>query len=153
MKTNDSSKVRMWLFAASGLVLMCLGSCRIGGKGKFSPESEYPTDRIERITKVRVPEYKVTKFVYGPAGIDYTDTIYIEFDSRPSDEVFEKIDELMATNDNSGWYTDDSIHYSFQIYWGNGNPTPEGEKEEDDGIFKLDMTKGEKAGVIVFGCW
>lgn len=153
MKTNESSKVRMWLFAASGLVLMCLGSCGIGGRGNFSPESEYPTDRIERITKVRVPEYKVTKFVYGPAGIDYTDTIYIEFDSRPSDEVFEKIDELMATNDNSGWYTDDSIHYSFQIYWGNGSPAPEGEKEEDDGIFDLKITKGEKAGVIIFGCW
>lgn len=130
------------------LVLISFSSC-----WRTPPDEMWPTDRIERITKVRVPEYKVTKFVYGPAGIDYTDTIYIEFDSRPSDEVFEKIDELMATNDNSGWYTDDSIHYSFQIYWGNGNPTPEGEKEEDDGIFKLDMTKGEKAGVIVFDCW
>lgn len=148
MKTNESSIVQKWLIAAFVLVLISFSSC-----WRTPPDEMWPTDRIERITKVRVPEYKVTKFVYGPAGIDYTDTIYIEFDSRPSDEVFEKIDELMATNDNSGWYTDDSIHYSFQIYWGNGNPTPEGEKEEDDGIFKLDMTKGEKAGVIVFGCW
>ena len=136
MKTNESLIVQKWLIAAFVLVLISFSSCR-----RTPPDEMWPTDRIERITKVRVP------------GIDYTDTIYIEFDSRPSDEVFEKIDELMATNDNSGWYTDDSIHYSFQIYWGNGNPTPEGEKEEDDGIFKLDMTKGEKAGVIVFGCW
>lgn len=153
MKTNDSSKVRMWLFAASGLVLMCLGSCGIGGRGDFSPESEYPTDRIERITKVRVPEYKVTKFVHGPSGIDFSDTIYIDFESVPSEELFEKIDELMATNENSGWYTDDSTHYSFHTYWGNGSPAPEGEKEEDDGIFDLKITKGEKAGVIIFGCW
>ena len=153
MKTNESLIVQKWLIAAFVLVLMCLGSCGIGGRGDFSPESEYPTDRIERITKVRVPEYKVTKFVHGPSGIDFSDTIYIDFESVPSEELFEKIDELMATNENSGWYTDDSIHYSFQIYWGNGNPTPEGEKEEDDGIFKLDITKGEKAGVIVFGCW
>ena len=148
MKTNDSSKVRMWLFAALGLVLICLGAC-----SRFSPEKEWPTDRIERITKVRVPEYKVTKFVHGPSGIDFSDTIYIDFESVPSDEVFEKIDELMATNENSGWYTDDSTHYSFHTLWGNGFPAPEGEKEDDDGIFDLKITKGEKAGVIVFGCW
>ena len=153
MKTNDSSKVRMWLFAALGLVLIGLGSCGIGGKGKFSPESEYPTDRIERITKVRVPEYKVTKFVHGPSGIDFSDTIHIEFESVPSDELFEKIDELMAANENSGWYTKDSTHYSFSTLWGNGFPAPEGEKEEDDGTFELEIAKGEKAGVIIFGCW
>ncbi|MBO4430496.1 MAG: hypothetical protein J5790_04050 [Bacteroidaceae bacterium] len=153
MKTNESLKIPRWMFFALGLVLICLGACGIGGKGKFSPEKEYPTDRIERITKVRVPEYKVTKFVYGPSGIDFSDTIHIEFESVPSDELFEKIDELMAANENSGWYTQDSTHYSFSTFWGNGFPAPEGEKEEDDGIFELEIAKGEKAGVITFGCW
>lgn len=146
MKTNDSLKVQKWLIAALVLVLMCLTSC-------FNPAEEYPTERIERITKVKVPEYKVIKFVRGPSGIDFTDTIYIEFESVPSDELFEKIEEMMAANENSGWNTDDSIHYSFNTFWGNGFPAPEGEKEDDDGTFKLKITKGEKAGVIIFGCW
>ena len=88
MKTNESLIVQKWLIAAFVLVLISFSSC-----WRTPPDEMWPTDRIERITKVRVPEYKVTKFVYGPAGIDYTDTIYIEFDSRPSDEVFEKIDD------------------------------------------------------------
>ena len=146
MKNYESLKIQKWLIAALVLVLVCLASC-------FNPADEYPTDRIERITKVKVPEYKVIKFVRGPSAFDFSDTIYIEFESVPSDELFEKIDELMSANENSGWHTDDSIHYSFNTHWGNGISAPEGEKEEDDGIFKLDVTKGEKAGVIVFGCW
>ena len=141
MKNYESLKIQKGLVAALVLVLMCLTSCF-----KFNPADEYPTDRIERITKVRVPEYKVTKFAISPPAIDFTDTV-------PSDEVFEKIDELMAANEKSGWHTDDSIHYSFNTYWGNGTPAPEGEDEEDDGTFELHLTKGEKAGVIIFGCW
>ena len=152
MKTNESMRVQKGLVAALVLVLMCLTSC-FKFNPAFNPADEYPTDRIERITKVRVPEYKVTKFAISPPAIDFTDTMNVEFESVPSDEVFETIDELMAANEKSGWHTDDSIHYSFNTYWGNGTPAPEGEDEEDDGTFELHLTKGEKAGVIIFGCW
>ena len=91
MKTNESMRVQKGLVAALVLVLMCLISCF-----KFNPADEYPTDRIERITKVRVPEYKVTKFAISPPAIDFTDTMNVEFESVPSDEVFEKIDEISA---------------------------------------------------------
>ena len=143
MKTCKFIKVQTRLLAALSLVLITIVSCGIWPPTPEKCKERWSVERIERITKVKVPEYKVIKFVRGPSGIDFTDTIYIEFESVPSDELFEKIEEMMAANENSGWNTDDSIHYSFNTFWGNGFPAPEGEKEEDDGTFNLKLTKLE----------
>ena len=117
----------------------------------MKPE-EWPTDRIERITGVRLPEYEVTRFFLGPVMLmgDFTDTLYIEFESIPSDELFEKIDTLSTI---IGWHKSDSIHYSYYKTWGNGYPAPEGENDEEDRFFKIELTKGEKTGIIVYGMW
>ena len=144
METKDNFKVPKWSFAALGLVLVCLMSCR--PVEELKPE-EWPTDRIERITGIRLPEYEVTRFFLGPVMLmgDFTDTLYIEFESLPSDELFEKMDSL-------NWYREGD-KYSFSTSWGNGSPAPEGENDEEDRFFKIKLTKGEKTGIIVYGWW
>lgn len=152
METKDNFKVPKWSFAALGLALVCLMIC--WGCKKWTPE-EWPTDRIERITEVRVPEYKVTKYIIGGTTFkgDYIDSLFIEFESLPADELFEKIDSIRASKEHSAWYTSDSIHYSYYKLWGNGRPAPKGEDPNADRIFEIEITKGEKAGIIVCGMW
>jgi hypothetical protein len=135
--------VKFKVFVLIGFVLVCLTAC---GPLDVKPE-EWPTDRIERITGVRIPEYKVTKAFIGPTSFlgDFKDSLYIEFETLPSDELFEKIDSL-------NWYREGD-KYSFYTSWGNGSPAPEGENDEEDRFFEIKLTKGEKTGIIVYGWW
>ena len=135
--------VKFKAFVLIGFVLVCLTAC---GPLDVKPE-EWPIDRIERITGVRIPEYKVTKAFIGPTSFlgDFEDSLYIEFETLPSDELFEKMDSL-------NWYREGD-KYSFSTSWGNGSPAPEGENDEEDRFFKIKLTKGEKTGIIVYGMW
>ena len=135
--------VKFKAFVLIGFVLVCLTAC---GPLDVKPE-EWPTDRIERITGVRIPEYKVTKAFIGPTSFtgDFEDSLYIEFETLPSDELFEKMDSL-------NWYREGD-KYSFSTSWGNGSPAPEGENDEEDRFFKIKLTKGEKTGISVYGMW
>ena len=135
--------VKFKAFVLIGFVLVCLTAC---GPLDVKPE-EWPIDRIERITGVRIPEYKVTKAFIGPTSFtgDFEDSLYIEFETLPSDELFEKIDSL-------NWYREGD-KYSFSTSWGNGSPAPEGENDEEDRFFEIKLTKGEKTGIIVYGWW
>ena len=135
--------VKFKVFVLIGFVLVCLTAC---GPLDVKPE-EWPIDRIERITGVRIPEYKVTKAFIGPTSFtgDFEDSLYIEFETLPSDELFEKMDSL-------NWYREGD-KYSFSTSWGNGSPAPEGENDEEDRFFKIKLTKGEKTGIIVYGMW
>ena len=119
--------VKFKAFVLIGFVLVCLTAC---GPLDVKPE-EWPIDRIERITGVRIPEYKVTKAFIGPTSFlgDYKDSLYIEFETLPSDELFEKIDSL-------NWYREGD-KYSFSTSWGNGSPAPEGENDEEDRFFMV----------------
>ena len=77
--------------------------------------------------------------------------ITFEFKTMPSDEMFDEIDKMVATG-KTGWKRDGN-KYSFSVTWGNGFPTPKGEWEEDDGMFSITITRGEKEGMITHGAW
>lgn len=143
----EHQKKSKWGHAALVIMLACLTSCH-----EYTPE-KWPTDRIERISGVRVPEYKVTKAIEGPTSFngDYIDTLYIEFETMPSGEMFGQIDEMIEAG-HPGWHKKGN-QYSFTAIWGNGSPAPEGENEEDDRHFFLIITKGEKNGIITCGWW
>jgi hypothetical protein len=61
---------------------------------------EWPVERIERITGAKVPKFAIIERHEGERHFtgDYLDTIRIEFESIPSDELFEKIDSMIASN-------------------------------------------------------
>ena len=114
---------------------------------------EWPTERIERITGVKVPEFDIIERHEGERHFtgDYLDTLIIEFESIPSDELFEEIDRMIASN-NTKWVKKDSA-YSYSTFWGNGYPAPKGESEAADGIFKITLIKCSKYGEIEDGAW
>jgi hypothetical protein len=114
---------------------------------------EWPVERIERITGAKVPKFTIIERHEGERHFtgDHLDTIRIEFESIPSDELFEKIDSMIASN-STKWEKKDSS-YSYSTFWGNGCPAPEGESEAADGIFMITLIKGSKFGEIVDGTW
>lgn len=112
---------------------------------------EWSPARIERITGIKVPQYKVIECNEGNRGFtgDYENSFSFEFKTNPSDDLFDEIDKKIATG-KSGWRRDGNT-YSFSITWGNGYPAPKGEREEDDGMFSITITRGEKGGRITYG--
>ena len=114
---------------------------------------EWPVERIERITGAKVPKFAIIERHEGERHFtgDYLDTLIIEFESIPSDELFEEIDSMIASN-STKWEKKDSV-YSYSTFWGNGYPAPKGESEAADGIFKITLTKGSKYGKIEDGAW
>ena len=114
---------------------------------------EWSPARIERITGVRIPKYKIIDDNRGERGFngDHMDDFTFEFKTMPPDELFDEIDKMILTG-NTGWKKEGN-RYSFSVVWGNGIPAPKGEKEEDDGIFGITITRGEKTGVIRSGTW
>ena len=114
---------------------------------------EWSPARIERITGVRIPKYEIIDDNCGERGFtgDYMDDFTFEFKTMPSDELFDEIDKMILKG-NTGWEKEGNI-YSFSVMWGNGIPAPKGEKEEDDGIFGITITRGKKTGEIRSGTW
>ena len=114
---------------------------------------EWPTERIERITGVKVPEFAIIERHEGERHFtgDYLDTLIIEFKSMPSDELFNDIDKLIDAG-NTKWVKEGN-KYTFSTIWGNGYPAPKGESEAADGTFKLTLIKGRKYGEIEDGAW
>ena len=114
---------------------------------------EWPTARIERVTGVKVPSYKIIETHKGKRGFngDFDDWYKIEFKNMPSDELFDEIDRKIAKG-NTGWKREGNV-YSFSVIWGNGYAAPKGESESDDGMFGITIRKGEKTGEIRSGSW
>lgn len=114
---------------------------------------EWPVERIERITGVKVPKFAIIERHEGERHFtgDYLDTLIIEFESIPSDELFEEIDSMIVSNITK-WKKKGRV-YSYSTFWGNGYPAPKGESEAADGIFKITLTKGSKYGEIEDGAW
>jgi hypothetical protein len=114
---------------------------------------EWPTERIERVSGVKVPSYKIMESHKGKRAFtgDHEDRFEIEFKNMPSDELFDEIDSLI-TNGNTGWQRNGNKYY-FSVVWGNGLPTPNGESDSYDGTFSITITKGVKFGEIRSGSW
>ena len=110
-------------------------------------------DRIERITEVRLPKFKMIEYHEGRRGFngDFNDDFVFEFKSVPSDEMFDMIDKLIESG-KTGWHKEGDS-YIFNCTWGNGMPAPKGESDNEDRIFGITITRGEKQGVIRHGMW
>ncbi len=114
---------------------------------------EWPVERVERITGINMPEFKIIKSNRGERSFngDHMDSFTLEFEVVPSDEFFDEIDKMIEKG-KTGWRRE-GITYKFSIIWGNGYPAPEGESEDADGTFGLTITKGEKKEFLESGSW
>ena len=109
-------------------------------------------DRIERITGIALPAFRITNFNFGSRSFngDYEDSFDFKFKSLPSDELFDTIDKMIE-NGETEWEKEGNSYRFFQM-WGNGMPVPKGEKD-DDSSFGITITRGEKQGSITHGRW
>ena len=143
-----------WIFVTIGILLVTL-MLFVTGLYVYSEWfwKKWSPARIERITGVRVPQYEIIEYNEGNRHFtgDFEDRFTFEFKTMPSDEMYDKIDKMIATG-KTGWKKDGN-KYSFSVVWGNGFPTPKGEREEDDGMFSITITRGMKKGVITYGSW
>ena len=118
-------------------------------------EKHYFQDRgrIERITGVALPKFKVTSYSEGKRGFtgDHNDSFFFEFKNPLPDELFDEIDKKIEAG-NTGWRKEGN-KYSFSQTWGNGIPAPKGEDENDDRFFNITITRGDKRGVVNHGTW
>ena len=108
-----------------------------------------------------MPSYKIIEFDKGKRSFhgDYHDSYIIEFESMPPDELFDQIDKRIVEDSmkkdgygNIGW-SKDGNNYHFSAMWGNGLPAPKGEDDDDDGMFSITITRGEKMGCMTCGAW
>ena len=147
-------KTIKWIFVTIGILFVTL-VLFVAGLYIYSEYfwQEWSPARIERITGIRVPKYEIIDYYKGSRGFtgDFEDRFTFEFKTMPSDEMFDEIDKMVATG-KTGWKRDGN-KYSFSVTWGNGFPTPKGEREDDDGMFSITITRGEKEGMITHGAW
>lgn len=114
---------------------------------------EWSPTRIERITGVRVPKYKIIEYHEGERSFtgDYSDWFILEFKKMPSEQLFDDIDKMIETG-NTEWARKGNT-YIYNHTWGNGIPAPKGENDNEDRTFCFIITRGEKRGEIKCGAW
>ena len=108
-------------------------------------------DRIERITEVRLPDFKLIEYDKGRTGFngDYSDYLTIEFKDSLTNEFYATLDSLVK---KKVWDKREN-RYSFSAMWGNGLPAPKGENEEEDIMFSITIEKGTNTAEIGSGAW
>ena len=83
--------------------------------------------------------------------IDYSDRLIMKFEKDISEQTYQTLDSLIATN-KTNWRKKGNM-YVFNAMWGNGRPAPEGEDEKEDRTFSLTFEKGNKKATINNGTW
>ena len=109
-------------------------------------------ERIERITGVEFPDFKVISYKAEERNIrgEYTDNMEIEFKDTLSTAFYHTLDSMIATN-KTDWSK--SENYYFSKMWGNGIPAPEGEDSEEDIFFNISFKKNSNRAEISYGVW
>ncbi len=110
-------------------------------------------EKIERITETEFPEFDVVECEPGLGSFtgDYTDRLIFEFDEIPSEEYYQMLDSLIATQ-KTDWYRNEN-EYVWSRMWGNGFPAPNGEDDDEDMSLTIRFAKGSKNGEIRYGAW
>lgn len=112
---SSISKIIKWIFIAIGGLFASMLLCVVGVY-VYSEwfGQEWPPARIERITGVRVPKYKIIEYEKGEIHFngDYEETFTFEFKTMPSEEMFDEIDKMIATG-NPDWKRDGNKYFFF----------------------------------------
>ena len=110
-------------------------------------------ETIERITGVAFPELDIIDYKKANRGFlgDYKDKLILEMKDELSESTYHYLDSIINAG-NTQWFKHDD-EYSYSIMWGNGLPAPQGESEEDDGMFSLSFKKGSKIINLSHGSW
>lgn len=151
-----SKKVRILLLLISPLMLIVYFIIfLLALQGYFDYQRKYQfrdKERIERITGIEFPDFKVISYKAGERDIrgEYTDNMEIEFKDTLSSAFYHTLDSMIATN-KTDWNKSDNYHFS--KIWGNGLPAPESEDNEEDIFFDISFKKNSNRAKIRYGMW
>ena len=115
-------KIVKWFFVSIGVLTVSLILLVAGVYAYYEWFwQEWSPSRIERITGVKVPRYKIIECHKGTRNFtrEYEDVYEIEFKRMPSDEMFNQIDDLIETGKTS-WSREGKDYY-FSVVWGNNS--------------------------------
>ena len=149
-------KVRILLLLISPLMLIIYFIIfLLALQGYFDYQRKYQfrdKERIERITGVEFPDFKVISYKAEERDIrgEYTDNMEIEFKDTLSSAFYHTLASMIATNETD-WSK--SENYYFSKIWGNGLPAPEGEDSEEDIFFNISFKKNSNRAKISYGVW
>ena len=150
-------KVRILLLLISPLMLIgyiILFLLALQGFDDYQRKYKFANNEaIERITGVAFPEVDIIDYKKDNRGFlgDYNDKLTLEMEDELSDSTYHYLDSIINAG-NTEWSKRDD-EYSYSIMWGNGLPAPEGESEEDDGMFSMSFKKGSKIINLSHGSW
>ena len=136
------------------MIYLCVFLSAVFWQANYSRENYFlDRDRIERITDVRLPKFKVKDYTKGNNSFngDYNDGFYIEFNSPLPDSLFERIDSLIVSGNQ--YWEKSGYKYTYYRVWGNGIPAPNGESDNDDRFFGLTIVRFSETGYIGHGMW
>lgn len=146
---------RIGLLLLSPMVLLCYALIGIliffGYLGYERKYGFLDKDRIERITKVKLPDFELVEYEGGEMNFrgEYSDELTIEFKDSLTDEFYATLDSLV---EKEVWNKREN-RYSFSVMWGNGLPAPNGENKEEDVMFSITIERGTNTAVIDTGSW
>ena len=150
-------KVRILLLLISPLMLIgyfILFLLALQGYDDYQRKYRFANNEtIERITGVAFPEVDLIDYKKGNRGFlgDYKDKLILEMKDELSESTYHYLDSIINAG-NTQWFKHGD-EYSYSIMWGNGLPAPQGESEEDDGMFSLSFKKGSKIINLSHGSW
>ena len=138
-------------FMAIGLYIGC----------SLSPQSSEFDDKatLEDVMEMPLPNYKVKRYVADPiidCHGDFSDKIYIEFDSIPSQAFIDSVNHKVDADkekEEKRWLKHDEHRYTFQACYGDGGRTPKCRKGQHDWIITLEFSDNSKEGIIEYGYW
>ncbi len=142
------------------IIACCVGIGLYIGCSLLPHSSEFDDkSTLEDVMEMPLPNYKVKRYVADPildCHGDFSDKIYIEFDSIPSqafiDSVSHKVDADKEKEDKR-WLKHDEHRYTFQACYGDGGRTPKCRKGQPNWSIRLDFSDNSTEGVIEYGYW
>ena len=143
------------------IIACCIGVVGLYIGCSLLPQSSEFDDKatLEDVMEMPLPNYKVKRYITDPiidCHGDFSDKIYIEFDSIPSQAFINRVNHKVDADkekEDKRWLKHDEHRYTFQACYGDGGRTPKCRKGQHDWIITLDFSDDSKEGIIEYGYW
>ena len=111
------------------------------------------TERLERITGVAFPEFKLVEYEKGKSNFlgDYEDKFILEMKEELLEATYHHLDSIIECGD--AHWGKDGERYWYRNIWGNGEPIPEGEDPIYDRFISINLEKGSRIVDLSWGIW
>lgn len=133
------------LLKLAGTVLVCLLLAACGDiNDRFKD-----TATLARITEVDFPAFSVCEIKEGNKSFtgDFTNQMKARFTTMPGDEFYRQLRESRE------WHEEGEGTFVYNRIWGNGEPAPNGENDEEDMFLTVRITVNELDFIISYGIW